>query len=133
MKMEVDEWVGRHWNLTSPLRASPSTAWVWHFRILWQTRASQAEVAKLADAPDLGSGGAILRGSSPLLGKTSTIHTDIGAFSRNVLRSFFPVGPERRVSTKTTRTGILKSGRRFRANSVSCRSDTGSLPSFKTT
>ena len=28
-----------------------------------------AEVAKLADAPDLGSGGAILRGSSPLLGK----------------------------------------------------------------
>ncbi len=27
-----------------------------------------AEVAKLADAPDLGSGGAILRGSSPLLG-----------------------------------------------------------------
>jgi hypothetical protein len=29
-----------------------------------------AEVAKLADAPDLGSGGAILRGSSPLLGIT---------------------------------------------------------------
>jgi hypothetical protein len=28
-----------------------------------------AEVAKLADAPDLGSGGEILRGSSPLLGK----------------------------------------------------------------
>ena len=27
-----------------------------------------AEVAKLADAPDLGSGGVILRGSSPLLG-----------------------------------------------------------------
>lgn len=27
-----------------------------------------AEVAKLADAPDLGSGGAILRGSSPLSG-----------------------------------------------------------------
>jgi hypothetical protein len=69
MKMEVDEWVGRHWNLTYPLRASPSTARVWHFRILWQTRTSQAEVAKLADAPDLGSGGAILRGSSPLLGK----------------------------------------------------------------
>jgi hypothetical protein len=33
------------------------------------SRAAQAEVAKLADAPDLGSGGAILRGSSPLLGK----------------------------------------------------------------
>jgi hypothetical protein len=30
-----------------------------------------AEVAKLADAPDLGSGGAILRGSSPLLGISS--------------------------------------------------------------
>jgi hypothetical protein len=30
---------------------------------------SVAEVAKLADAPDLGSGGEILRGSSPLLGK----------------------------------------------------------------
>src|SRR6516164_1650391 len=30
----------------------------------------KAEVAKLADAPDLGSGGAILRGSSPLLGKS---------------------------------------------------------------
>ena len=29
----------------------------------------QAGVAKLADAPDLGSGGAILRGSSPLSGK----------------------------------------------------------------
>ena len=28
-----------------------------------------AGVAKLADAPDLGSGGAILRGSSPLSGK----------------------------------------------------------------
>jgi hypothetical protein len=28
----------------------------------------KAEVAKLADAPDLGSGGEILRGSSPLLG-----------------------------------------------------------------
>jgi hypothetical protein len=27
-----------------------------------------AEVAKLADAPDLGSGGVILRGSNPLLG-----------------------------------------------------------------
>ena len=27
-----------------------------------------ARVAKLADAPDLGSGGAILRGSSPLPG-----------------------------------------------------------------
>jgi hypothetical protein len=29
-----------------------------------------ARVAKLADAPDLGSGGEILRGSSPLPGKT---------------------------------------------------------------
>ena len=29
----------------------------------------KAEVEKLAEAPDLGSGGAILRGSSPLLGK----------------------------------------------------------------
>jgi hypothetical protein len=29
----------------------------------------EAGVAKLADAPDLGSGGAILRGSSPLSGK----------------------------------------------------------------
>jgi hypothetical protein len=32
----------------------------------------QARVAKLADAPDLGSGGAILRGSSPLPGIPST-------------------------------------------------------------
>jgi hypothetical protein len=29
----------------------------------------EAGVAKLADAPDLGSGGEILRGSSPLSGK----------------------------------------------------------------
>ncbi len=69
MKMQVDEWVGRHCTQPTRSRRSPSTARVWHFRILWQTRASQAEVAKLADAPDLGSGGAILRGSSPLLGK----------------------------------------------------------------
>jgi hypothetical protein len=32
-------------------------------------RFKEAGVAKLADAPDLGSGGAILRGSSPLSGK----------------------------------------------------------------
>ena len=31
----------------------------------------RARVAKLADAPDLGSGGAILRGSSPLPGTIS--------------------------------------------------------------
>ena len=31
----------------------------------------EAGVAKLADAPDLGSGGAILRGSSPLSGTTN--------------------------------------------------------------
>jgi hypothetical protein len=30
----------------------------------------EAGVAKLADAPDLGSGGEILRGSSPLSGKS---------------------------------------------------------------
>jgi hypothetical protein len=33
-------------------------------------RFKEAGVAKLADAPDLGSGGAILRGSSPLSGKS---------------------------------------------------------------
>ena len=32
-----------------------------------------ARVAKLADAPDLGSGGAILRGSSPLPGTISIV------------------------------------------------------------
>jgi hypothetical protein len=36
---------------------------------LWQTRISQAEVAKLADAPDLGSGPERGMGSSPFLGK----------------------------------------------------------------
>jgi hypothetical protein len=35
----------------------------------WQTRVPQAEVAKLADAPDLGSGLARGMGSSPFLGK----------------------------------------------------------------
>jgi hypothetical protein len=34
-------------------------------------------VAKLADAPDLGSGGAILRGSSPLLGSKFFITNDL--------------------------------------------------------
>ena len=34
-------------------------------------RKTNARVAKLADAPDLGSGGAILRGSSPLPGSSS--------------------------------------------------------------
>ena len=37
-------------------------------RICARTEFNDARVAKLADAPDLGSGGAILRGSSPLPG-----------------------------------------------------------------
>jgi hypothetical protein len=36
-------------------------------------------VAKLADAPDLGSGGEILRGSSPLLGSKLFITNDLNA------------------------------------------------------
>ncbi len=40
----------------------------------------RARVAKLADAPDLGSGGAILRGSSPLPGTSAT---DEKSSSRN--------------------------------------------------
>jgi hypothetical protein len=69
--------------LTYPIQAPPSTANdAWNciqerfkrltgFGILafCAKLSFPAEVAKLADAPDLGSGGAILRGSSPLLGK----------------------------------------------------------------
>ena len=47
-----------------------------------------AEVAKLADAPDLGSGGAILRGSSPLLGITPM--TQILIFGYSEAKSRLP-------------------------------------------
>jgi hypothetical protein len=44
---------------------------------------NDARVAKLADAPDLGSGGEILRGSSPLPGtskeQTSNIESETGS------------------------------------------------------
>ena len=46
-----------------------------------------AGVAKLADAPDLGSGGAILRGSSPLLGKWF-IYNNLNCKSRRALNGY---------------------------------------------
>jgi hypothetical protein len=44
----------------------------WNYGLI-AVRFKEAGVAKLADAPDLGSGGAILRGSSPLSGITRIV------------------------------------------------------------
>src|SRR5207244_3948038 len=50
------------------LKFRPGTLRLRESRTAIKCRPTDAEVAKLADAPDLGSGGEILRGSSPLLG-----------------------------------------------------------------
>ena len=46
-------------------------------------------MAKLADAPDLGSGGEILRGSSPLpgtsIGEANALYVEIGGAGRSVV------------------------------------------------
>jgi hypothetical protein len=53
---------------------------------------SKARVAKLADAPDLGSGGEILRGSSPLPG-TLVLSSSLGGLSPLSLRQIAVVSP----------------------------------------
>ena len=58
----------------------------WNYGLI-AVRFKEAGVAKLADAPDLGSGGAILRGSSPLLGKL----LEISLLHREANHEEFPV------------------------------------------
>jgi hypothetical protein len=47
---------------------SSTRAFLWHSEICKSLIINDARVAELADAPDLGSGGEIRRGSSPLPG-----------------------------------------------------------------
>src|SRR5206468_6194287 len=61
---------------------------VWGYaEICKSLKTNDARVAKLADAPDLGSGGEILRGSSPLPG-TSTAQANAERSTSNAQRQF---------------------------------------------
>ena len=74
VQVEVDKGVGGHRSLWYVFKGLPTNPNMYRTLVIRcdhgiVSPSANAEVAKLADAPDLGSGGAILRGSSPLLGK----------------------------------------------------------------
>ena len=77
------------------MAAVPEFAWAAHipgigiFVFCGKLRAFRAEVAKLADAPDLGSGGEILRGSSPLPG---IVEVEMYSFASNLRTSVTILG-----------------------------------------